>query len=107
MSEINFTEMVAVGLKRHCEYLGHNDIEKLKENSSISNFYRLFCKITSTYFINDGNEQYDFGDSVEHYNVTFNKKENRVYVKRCGKDFAKRDFDAVIKVEDVIELLAR
>ncbi len=105
MSEINFAEMIANGLKKHCEYWGHDHIESLRKNNSIHNFYKLFCKVTSTYYVDDGIGYIDFSDNVTHYNVTFNKKENIATVKRCGKDFDERGYDAVINIEDIIKLL--
>ena len=102
---MNFTEMVARGRRFHCEYWGPDYIEKLKENCSVQNFHKLFCKITSLYYVNDGNECYDFSEGVNHYNVTFDKKENFATVKRCGPDWNKRDIDATVKTEDVIKLL--
>lgn len=105
MAEINYLELVADGLKAHCEYWGHDYIERLRENHSIHNFYKVFCKITNTYYVNTGSECYDCSDGVDHYNVTFNKKENIASVKRCGKDFDERGVDATIDIEELIKLL--
>lgn len=102
---MNFTEMVAKGLRQHCEYWGYDYIEKLKENCSVQNFHKLFCKITSTYTVNDGSGYYDFNEGVNHYTVVFNKKEDFATVKRCGPDWDKRDIDAKVKTEDIIKLL--
>ena len=63
---MNFTEMIAKGLKEHCEYWGHDYIEELKENCSVRNFYKLFCKITNIYFVSDGNGYHDFSEGVNY-----------------------------------------
>lgn len=42
MQEINFVEIVAHGLKDYCTAWGHEWIEKLKNDSSIKNFRKLF-----------------------------------------------------------------
>lgn len=102
---MNYVEIVADGLKKHCEYWGYDYIEKLKENDSAHNFYKLFCQTTNTYFVNTGSECHDLGGDSDHYNVTFQKKENVAYVKKCGEDFDNRDVDATIGVEDIIKLL--
>lgn len=107
MAEINYLELVADGLKAHCEYWGQGYIEKLRENSSIHNFYKIFCKITNTYYVNTGSERYDFSDNVDYYNVTFDKKEDTATVKQCGKDFDKRGVDATIDVKELIKALVR
>ncbi len=96
MPELNFVEIVANGLKEHCAHWGYDWIEKLKADSSVKNFRRLFFKITHLYYIfYQGN----------CYNVTFDKKENTASVKRCGRDWDNRDIDAVIDMEKIIELL--
>lgn len=96
MSELNFIEIVANGLKEHCSEWDYDWIEKLKVNGSVKNFRKLFFKITHLYYIfHQGN----------CYNVTFDKKENIAVVKRCGKDWDNRNVDAVVDIEDVIKLL--
>jgi len=107
MSEINYLELVADGLKEHCKYWGHGYIERLRENNSIQNFYKVFCKVTNTYYVNNGSGEYDFSDNIDYYNVTFDKKENTASVKRCGKDFDERGLDATIDVEELIKLLVQ
>lgn len=107
MAKINYLELVADGLKAYCKHWDHDYIERLKENNSVHNFYKVFCKITNTYYINTGSEIYDFSDNVDHYNVTFNKKEDIASIKRCGKDFDKRDADATIDVGELIKALVR
>lgn len=102
---MNYIEIVANGLKEHCKYWGHDYIERLKEDRSIHNFYKLFCKITSIYFVNDGSGYCDLSDNVNHYNVTFNKKEGIATIKRCGKDWDERGIDATIDVEELIKRL--
>ena len=104
-SEKNYLEIVANGIKEYCEHYGYDYIEKLKENNSINNFYKVFCKITYTYFVDDGNGYCDFREGVNTYDVTFKKKENVAIVKRCGKDWDERGEDAVIDVENIIKLL--
>lgn len=105
--KINYLELVADGLKAHCKYWGHDYIERLRENNSIQNFYKVFCKITNTYFVDDGSGYCDFGENVNTYDVTFKKKENIAIVKRCGKDFNEREADAIIDVEELIKVLVR
>lgn len=99
MAEINYIEIVANGLKEHCKEWGHGDeIEKLKQDSSVKNFRKLFFKVTHLYYVSLEDD---------YYNVTFDKKENIAYVKRCGKDFDERGVDATINIEELIELLVR
>ena len=107
ISEINFIELVANGLKAHCKYWNYDYIEKLKKNNSVQNFYKVFCKITNTYFIDDGNGYCDFSEGVNTYDVTFRKKENIAVIKRCGPDWEKRSEDATIDVAELIKLLVR
>lgn len=99
MSEINFVEIVANGLKEHCEKWGHNDkLEELKKDSSAKNFRKLFFKVTHLYYVLHQDDS---------YSVEFDKKEDIAFVKRCGKDFNSREVDAIIAVEDLIKLLVR
>ena len=105
MAELDFVEIVAKGLKEHCKYWGYDYIERLRENSSIQNFYKVFCKITNTYFVDDGSGYCDFGDNVSTYDVTFKKKENIAIVKRCGNDWDERSEDTIIDVEELIKAL--
>lgn len=98
-SEINYVEFVADGLKKHCEKWGYKDrLKELKKDSSIKNFRKLFFKITHLYYV------FFEGDC---YNVTFSKKEDVGYVKRCGKDFDERSEDAIIDIKELIEALVR
>ncbi len=106
-SEINYIELVAIGIKAHCEYWGCDYIEKLRENNSIQNFYKVFCKITNTYYVDDGKGYCDFSEGVNTYNVTFKKKKNIAVIKRCGSDWNERSEDATIDVVELIKLLVR
>lgn len=104
---MNYTEMIAKGLKQHCDYWGLCHIEKLKENCSVQNFHKFFCCVTNTFYVNDGNAYYDFNENTNHYAVEFDKKEGIATVKKCGTDFNSRGIDAVVKTEDVIKLLVQ
>lgn len=107
VSEINYLELVSKGIKAYCEHWGYDHIEKLKENNSIQNFYKVFCKITYTYFVDDGSGYCDFREGVNTYDVTFKKKENIAIIKKCGKDYDERSEDAIIEVKELIEALVR
>ena len=107
MSETNYLELVAKGIKAYCEHWGYDYIEKLKENNSIQNFYKVFCKITYTYFVDDGSGYCDFREGVNTYDVTFKKKENIAIIKRCGNDWDKRSEDAIIDIGELIQELVR
>ena len=96
MPRKDFICIVAEGLKKHCEEWGYDWIEKLKADNSIKNFRRLFFKITHLYYV-------DFEDDC--YNVTFDKNEDVAYIKKCGENFNKRDFDATIDIAELIKLL--
>lgn len=98
MAEIDYLEIVANGLKNHCKKWDYDWLEKLKKDSSAKNFRKLFFKVTHLYYV-------AFEDN--HYNVSFDKKEDVAYVKRCGKDFGERDMDATIDIEKLIEALVR
>ena len=91
----DFICIVADGLKKHCEEWNYDWIDKLKADTSIKNFRKLFFNVTHLYYI-------VFEDDC--YNVTFDKKEDVAYIKRCGEDFDKRDIDATI---DIAELLIK
>lgn len=93
---VNYVDVVAEGLKKHCDKWGHDWLQKLKNDSSIKNFRKLFFNVSHLYYVHD---QDDF------YNVTFDKKEDIATVKRCGKDWDERDIDATIDVEEIIRLL--
>lgn len=94
---MNYAEIVANGLKEHCEEWGHEDyLERLKQDNSIKNFRKLFFKITHLYYV-------FYQDDA--YSVQFAKKEDIAEVKRCGPDWDERGLDATIQIEDVIKLL--
>ncbi len=92
----DFIQIVADGLKEHCEEWNYNWIDSLKLNSSIKNFRKLFFKVTHLYYVS-------FDDDL--YNVTFDKNKDVAYIKRCGEGFDKRDFDAIVDIEKIIKLL--
>lgn len=83
---MNYTEMIAKGLKQHCEFWEYDHINKLKEDCSLRNFHKLFCGVTNTYFINEGDSYFTFGKDVNYYDVSFDKKEGIATVKRCGTE---------------------
>ena len=105
--EINYLALVANGIKAHCEHWDNDYIEKLRKNNSIQNFYKVFCKITNTYYVDDGKGYCDFSEGVNTYNVTFKKKENIAVIKRCGPDWDERSEDATIDVGELIKELVR
>lgn len=91
----NFPLLIANGLKEYCATWGYPWLERLKEINTPEHFYKLFCKITKTYYV-DG--------STEYYNVTFSK-EGTITVKKCGPDYDKRGPDAVLNIQDILPLL--
>ena len=98
MAKIDYLEIVADGLKKHCDEWGYDWIEKLKNDSSVKNFRKLFFNVTHLYYVHHQDDC---------YNVTFDKKEDIAIIKRCGKDFNERDIDATIDIRKLIEALAR
>lgn len=97
MYEYDFVEIVANGLKVHCVKWGHNEkLIKLKQDDSVKNFRKLFCNITNLYYC-------IYQDIC--YSITFDKVFPVAHIKRCGKDYDKRDVDATIHIEEVIKLL--
>ena len=91
----NFPLLIANGLKEHCATWGYSRLEKLQENNTFENFYKLFCKITKTYYIED---------SIDYYNVEF-FKDGTVTAKKCGPDFDKREPDVVLHIKEILPLL--
>lgn len=98
MAELDYLEIVAEGLKKYCDEWDYDWIAKLKEDSSVKNFRKLFFKITHLFYIHYQNNC---------YNVTFSKGDNIASVKRCGKDWDVRDIDATIDIEALIKVLVR
>lgn len=96
MSKKDFICIVAEELKKHCEQWGYDWIGKLKADNSIKNFRRLFFKITHLYYVSCEDDC---------YNVTFDKKGDVAYIKKCGENFDKRDIDATIDIAELIKLL--
>lgn len=95
MREENFPLLIANSLKEYCATWNYPWLERLKENNTPEHFYKLFCKITRTYFVHD---------TTNHYNVTF-AKDGTVTVKRCGSDYDKRGLDTVLNIQDILPLL--
>lgn len=90
--EPEWAKEIANGLKEHCNKWGFDCIEKFQSNKTAERFYKIFCWITKTYYIEIGE---DF------YNITFSKDGN-VSIKRTGPDWSKRNEDAIISIEEVI-----
>ncbi len=83
--------------RRACKEWGYDFVEQLKENNG-KQFYNIFCKITKTYFIDRS--------PGEYYSVEFSK-DGKVAIKRCGKDFHKREPDAVIEIQSIVNILIK
>lgn len=82
-------------MSKYCERWGYDYIKRLKENGG-KQFYNIFCRITKTYFVHRSSEEY--------YDVEFSKDEKAV-IKRCGKDYDKREVDAVIDIQIIVDIL--
>lgn len=94
-NKIDYAKYIALHLIEYCEVWKYNYIERLAEHKTPEQFYKIFCKLTKTYFAPIGDD---------HYNVTFSK-EGTATVKRCGPDFDKRSEDAIISIHDILEHL--
>lgn len=70
--KINFPLLIANELKEHCATWNYPWLERLKENTTSESFYKFFCKITRTYYVND---------STDYYHVEF-FKDGTVTVKK-------------------------
>ena len=92
---INFPQLIADELSKYCERWGYDYIKRLKENGG-KQFYTIFCRITKTYFVYRSSEQY--------YDVEFSK-DGKAVIKRCGKDYGKREPDAVIDIQSIVDIL--
>lgn len=92
---INFPQLIADGLITHCERWKYDYVEKLKETGG-KQFYNIFCKITKTYYIDRNSEEY--------YDVEFSK-DGKATIKRCGKNYDKREPDAVIDIQNIVDIL--
>lgn len=97
LSCINFPQLIADELVKHCEKWGYDYVERLKQQGG-RQFYNIFCRITKTYFVHKSPEEY--------YKVEFSKSGEAV-VKRCGKDFSEREADAVIDIQSVADILVQ
>lgn len=96
-SNVDFPHLIANELIKYCERWGYNFIEQLKQQDG-KQFYKIFCKITNTYFVCKSLEEY--------YEIKFSK-DGKAVVKRCGKDFSDRKPDAVIDIQDVVNVLVQ
>lgn len=94
---IDYPKEIAKGLMYHCIYWNYDHIIKFNKGKKTAEaFIKAFCNISKTEFLDIK------GDT---YNITFDKKELNAMVKRCGADYDKRDFDAVITIEEIIREL--
>lgn len=91
----NFPNLIAAELIKHCEKWGYDFVQKLKENNG-KDFYKIFCRVTKTYYVDKSSEEY--------YSVEFSK-DGKMTIKRCGKDYDKREPEAVIDVQSVVDIL--
>ena len=91
--EPDWAKEIANGLREHCKYWQYNWLDKLLVKKTPEQFYRLFCRITKTYYMAIGEP---------HYRIEFGKDGN-VAIKRTGSDWDKRGEDAVIRIEEVLE----
>ena len=95
MENNDYAMQIAIHLQDYCKEWKYDYIERLQERKTAQNFYRIFCKFTKTYFaVING----------EHHNVTF-FKDGSVTVKRCGKGFDERPFDARLTIEEILPYL--
>lgn len=92
---INFPQLIADELSGYCKRWGYDYINRLKENGG-KQFYNIFCRITKTYFVHRNSEEY--------YDVEFSK-DGKAVIKRCGKDYDKREADAVIDIQSIVDVL--
>ena len=72
----DYSRYIAEELIEHCHQWGYDWIEKLKEDKTVENFYRIFCKITKTYYFHIG---------ADYYGVNFSK-DGSAEVYKCGKN---------------------
>lgn len=68
----DYLQMIVVGLRKYCTSWNYDWLEKLKEECTVKTFFKLFTKVTKTYF---------FEWESTYYNVEFLKDE-RVVVKK-------------------------
>lgn len=93
--QIDYAVEVAKHLIAHCDNWDYDWVKQLSRNKSHKTFMKLFCRISRTYFVPVGTELYD---------VEFSK-EGPVTIKRCGRDYNKREADKVIDIKDILNLL--
>lgn len=91
---LDFSRHIAEYLIEHCNEWKYDHIEKLKENKTVENFYRIFCKITKTYFVRIG---------TDHFNVEFSK-DGIARIKKCGPDLDKQAV-ITVNIQDILEKL--
>lgn len=99
-NEINLVSAFAIGLEKHCKEWKYDYIDKLMQDATASNFIKVFCKITCTYFFDEEEGSEDF------YGAEINKKEKTVKFYKCGKDHEKILLECPVE-EVVNELLKR
>lgn len=92
-NKINYAKYIAEHLMQHCKKWDYNHIDKLAEHKTPEGFYRIFCKITKTYYV---------PIREDHYSVTFSK-DGTAAVKRCGKDFNERPMDTIINIQNILD----
>lgn len=97
--EMNFPKLIAKGLIKHSNQSYapfHYDKQFMQTGKTVADFIHVFCNLTSTYFVFDGFEKY--------YSVIFSKS-GTATVKRCGENYDKRNDDAVVNIQDIINSL--
>lgn len=88
-----YAKAIVKHLIDYCRSWGMSEkISQLREKRTAELFYKLFCKITRTYYVTM-DEWY--------FNVEF-CKDNTVQIKRCGRDYNNRPLDATIQLQDVL-----
>lgn len=91
---IQFANLIVKHLESYCKRWSYDWMDHLKKDCTEKNFQELFCRVTRTYFIRNGNNKY--------YNVEFTK-DNRVLIKECGPKFADREYDFVLDLRTVLQ----
>lgn len=93
---VDYSKYLVKHLVEHCEYWGYDWIEKLQENKTVDNFFKLFCKVTKTFYF--------YVDSRTYYSAVFDKKEEKVTIKKCGPDYDKQK-ETHISIQEVLDKL--
>lgn len=88
-----FSHYIADNLIEHCYQWGYDWIEQLKEDKTVENFYKLFCRITNTYY-------FDIGE--DYYGVNFSK-DGTAEVYKCGKNHEK--ILSTVSIQEILDKL--